>query len=70
MHRDISSYPMQCAQLFILLYLGQTSAPVKILNARNSILNILREIQGQITVCKTLLHDAKHKPLTVGQFVL
>ena len=52
-----------CVQFFKLLYLGQTGA---LTPKTNSTLNPRKEFQGQIIVCKTLLHSVSFGPLTVG----
>ena len=65
MTREIMSELKKCAQFLKLLYICQTlklPPKTKMVNPQHK---ISKEIQGQIIVCKTLLHSVKHELLTV-----
>ena len=59
-----------CAFLKISLSRSNLSSPAKNEDGRPSTLNLRKKIQGQIIVCKTLLHSVKDIPLTVEKIFL
>ena len=59
-----------CALFLNTISRSKSSSLAKKEDDRHSNLNLRREIQGQMIVCKTLLHSRKHKPFTVELFCL
>ena len=45
----------------ITLFRSNLSAPAKSKNGRLSMVNLRKEIQEEIILCKTLMHNAKRK---------